>query len=413
MCCLATLTLNFSINLFLIILFVLFITAVIKIPFADILTIFTCACSGSFFDSTLSLASQSKTNKLASVFSACTRKKVKFLCDCHNFVRSEDVTRCSQLKLYYASNKETGTYNLKCLRISRGEANEITQKAIADFYKEIKTQITNQSMINLVIIVNPNVTFSFKFLDKNRPKNLLVFVNPYGGNGNASMIFEEKVKPIFELAKIKYVKLETERKDHARDILRKALDLNFYDGIVCVGGDGMFTEVMNSVILSTQEANEIDVNLPDQQLIKPSIPLGIVPAGSTNALGITVNGFDCIYNSILAIVLGNKLSVDVSAVHQRDTGKLLMYSSNFMGYGFMGDTLQESEKQRWMGPQRYSWAGVKQFLQLRTYCGELKMCIEPKDGRPTDFNPCSVNCNTCKKAGDRPKDQLNFNEKPG
>jgi len=41
-------------------------------------------------------------------------------------------------------------------------------------------------------------------LSIDRPKNLLVFINPFGGRGKAVKTFNKIVVPIFNLAEIKY-----------------------------------------------------------------------------------------------------------------------------------------------------------------------------------------------------------------
>jgi sphingosine kinase len=58
----------------------------------------------------------------------------------------------------------------------------------------------------------------------------------------------------------------TKHSGHAKDIL-KDLDLNSYDAIVTVSGDGIIHEVING-LLSRDDAHEID------------IPIGVIPAGN-------------------------------------------------------------------------------------------------------------------------------------
>ena len=51
-----------------------------------------------------------------------------------------------------------------------------------------------------VILIHP--VFLPCFIEFNRPKKLLIFVNPYGGKRQAPKIFRNKVRPLFELARI-------------------------------------------------------------------------------------------------------------------------------------------------------------------------------------------------------------------
>ena len=39
-------------------------------------------------------------------------------------------------------------------------------------------------------------------LEFNRPKNVLVFINPHGGKRKAPKVYRDKVAPLFELAGI-------------------------------------------------------------------------------------------------------------------------------------------------------------------------------------------------------------------
>ena len=52
-------------------------------------------------------------------------------------------------------------------------------------------------------MLSQHVCFTFNFQGFNRPKKLLVFINPVGGRKQANRIFNEKVHPLFVLADIK------------------------------------------------------------------------------------------------------------------------------------------------------------------------------------------------------------------
>jgi len=74
-----------------------------------------------------------------------------------------------------------------------------------------------------------------------------VFINPVSGHHRSTEVYREKVAPLFELAHIKTEVIVTERRCHARDLLQQ-MDLGGFDGVVCVGGDGMFAEIVHGLV---------------------------------------------------------------------------------------------------------------------------------------------------------------------
>ena len=75
-----------------------------------------------------------------------------------------------------------------------------------------------------------------------RPKHLLVFINPFGGHGTAKQIWETKIAGIFKIAGIGCKVIVTESANHAFNVIQSA-PLHNYDGVISVGGDGMFSQV--------------------------------------------------------------------------------------------------------------------------------------------------------------------------
>ncbi|CAM6089143.1 unnamed protein product [Calypogeia fissa] len=86
--------------------------------------------------------------------------------------------------------------------------------------------------------------------DDHRPKSLLVLVNPYGGKGSGVQEWES-VAPMFERARVRTKVILTERAGHAHDLMANASeeDLRTLDGVVVVGGDGLFNEVLNGLLM--------------------------------------------------------------------------------------------------------------------------------------------------------------------
>lgn len=55
--------------------------------------------------------------------------------------------------------------------------------------------------------------------------------------------------------------------------------------------------------------------------------------------------------------------MDVCSVHHDHS--FLRYSVSLLGYGFYGNVLRDSERNRWLGPARYDLAGTSTQVLLR------------------------------------------------
>ncbi|GAQ89220.1 Ceramide kinase [Klebsormidium nitens] len=86
--------------------------------------------------------------------------------------------------------------------------------------------------------------------DVKRPKSLLVLVNPFGGKRQAVQTWE-RIAPLFALAGAKCEVVKTKSVGHAFNLMDQASDgeLQSWDGIVVVGGDGLFNEVLNGLLI--------------------------------------------------------------------------------------------------------------------------------------------------------------------
>uniref|UniRef100_UPI00398E5211 ceramide kinase isoform X2 n=1 Tax=Pristiophorus japonicus TaxID=55135 RepID=UPI00398E5211 len=234
-----------------------------------------------------------------------------------------------------------------------------------------------------------------------RPKHLIVFINPFGGKRRGKQIYDDKVAPLFRLACISAEVIVTERANHARDHLLET-DLEKYDGIVSVGGDGMFSEVMHGLIGRTQKNSSIDQNYPSAELVPCDLRIGIIPAGSTDCICYATVGVNDPVTSALHIIIGDSQAIDVSSVHHKNM--FLMYSVSLLGYGFYGDTLMDSEKNRWMGPSRYDFSGFKTFLSHHCYEGTISYLPATETlGNPRDQAPCTAGCHICQYSGEQLK----------
>lgn len=229
-----------------------------------------------------------------------------------------------------------------------------------------------------------------------RPKRLLVFINPFGGKGQGLRIYERKVAPLFALAAISTEVVVTERANHAKEALDE-MSVDSYDGVVCVGGDGMFSEVLHGLIGRTQRMAGVDQNEPRAALVPCPLRIGIIPAGSTDCVCYSTVGINDAKTSALHIIVGDSLPMDVSSVHHH--GALLRYSVSLLGYGFYGDIVKDSEKKRWMGLIRYDFSGLKTFLSHHCYEGTVSFLpAQHTVGSPRDGKPCRAGCFVCRQS---------------
>ncbi|GFH29565.1 DAGKc domain-containing protein, partial [Haematococcus lacustris] len=79
-----------------------------------------------------------------------------------------------------------------------------------------------------------------------RPRNLLVFINPFSGARMARAVWEQQAMPVFVKARIRFTAIETLHANHAYETIAgmTADELAQYQGIVAVGGDGVFQECL-------------------------------------------------------------------------------------------------------------------------------------------------------------------------
>ncbi|XP_074255488.1 ceramide kinase-like protein isoform X2 [Saimiri boliviensis] len=152
-----------------------------------------------------------------------------------------------------------------------------------------------------------------------------------------------------------------EYEGHALSLLKEC-ELQGFDGVVCVGGDGSASEVAHALLLRAQK----NAGMETDRILTPvraQLPLGLIPAGSTNVLAHSLHGVPHVVTATLHIIMGQVQLVDVCTFST--TGKLLRFGFSAM-FGFGGRTLALAEKYRWMSPnQRRDFAVVKALAKLK------------------------------------------------
>ncbi|KAH7727698.1 Ceramide kinase [Aphelenchoides avenae] len=231
-----------------------------------------------------------------------------------------------------------------------------------------------------------------------RPRKLLVFVNPFGGKRKANAIYKNQVEPLFQLANVECQVVPTERANHAYEYIGE-IDPETWaslDGIVSVGGDGLFNEILCAAVIRTQAEHKKDItDVQVDSLVTPRIRFGIIGAGSANSIVSSVHGVDDCPTAAVHIAIGSKCAVDCCLVHEGNN--LLRISANAISYGWLGDVLRDSESYRCMGPIRYQWSALLTTIRHPTYFGRISFALSnPKEDAkevpklPECIKPCGI-----------------------
>ncbi|KAF9081484.1 Sphingosine kinase 1 [Mortierella sp. AD031] len=204
-----------------------------------------------------------------------------------------------------------------------------------------------------------------------KPKRILLLVNPKGGVGKAKTISDTVVKPMLQHSGLVVKEQYTEYGRHALDIAYK-VDLDEVDSLVVVSGDGVLHEVINGLL-----------SRPDWDRAR-RISIGIIPAGSGNAIAATI-GTQSQFVATLAMIRGETSKFDIFSLSQLNRPRI--YSMLLFSWGMMADSDIESDKYRWMGPLRFEVAGFIRMIRLRRYPGKVYV-LPPKhkEDTPTTTN---------------------------
>jgi len=78
----------------------------------------------------------------------------------------------------------------------------------------------------------------------------------------------------------------------------------------------MFAELCHGLLLRTSREAHIDIDNPQVKIIRPDLRIGIIPAGSTDAVVFGTTGLNDPVTSALQIIVGESLSIDIATVNK-------------------------------------------------------------------------------------------------
>lgn len=202
-------------------------------------------------------------------------------------------------------------------------------------------------------------------------KHFLVFLNPISGKGLALQRWKS-VSGMFDGCWVTVH--QTQYRGHAHDLIKGA-DLSAIDGLISVSGDGLVHEITNGLC-------------KNPKFLKT--PIGVIPAGSGNALAQHILNSSPlnIQKSASICIKGKTTPLDINEISFADT--TIIYSFLSISWGYLAEVDIESDYLRCCGIIRYYLYGVWKFIRLRRHVGEFKSEGFEYNGPFTYFYVCNL-----------------------
>ncbi|ODQ55992.1 sphingosine kinase [Saitoella complicata NRRL Y-17804] len=194
-------------------------------------------------------------------------------------------------------------------------------------------------------------------------KRLKVLINPFSGPGNANTVWKIHANPLFLAAHVTLSITHTKYREHAITIAEE-LDIDAYDAIVCVSGDGLPHEVFNGLAKRKDARKALKV------------PVVLLPGGSGNGMTMSTFGTPTVSHAALAMIKGIYTPIDLCSVTQGSKRTLSFLTQSF---GIIADCDLGTEGLRWAGGQRFVMGLVQRVLGLKVYPCDVAVKIIDSD----------------------------------
>lgn len=185
-----------------------------------------------------------------------------------------------------------------------------------------------------------------------RRKRIKVLINPYGGAGRASTIYNKHIGPLFEAAGCVVDVQRTQHRGHAVEIARD-LDVDAFDVLACASGDGLPMECFNGL---GQKTNALEA--------LRKIALVQLPCGTGNAMSWNVFGTDEPSVAALCTIKGVRAPMDLASMTQGDKRTLSFLSQSL---GIVAESDLGTENIRWMGDFRFTFGFLVRLIGQTLY----------------------------------------------
>jgi len=194
----------------------------------------------------------------------------------------------------------------------------------------------------------------------------LFIVNRYAGRGKGKKKWQD-LEQLINAKQIPYQKIFTKYKGHAEEILKQMKEIEKYQTVVVVGGDGTLQEVVNGLINNT--------NILQQ---KNSVLIGVIPAGTGNDFARSLR-IPLQADQALTHILERKTTkeIDIGRITKTDNQR---YFVNAVGIGFDGDVAwyaNNSLLKKLLGKFIYTYAVLKLIFSYKPH--KLTIKIDGKE----------------------------------
>ena len=197
-------------------------------------------------------------------------------------------------------------------------------------------------------------------------RKMLIIINPVSGVKNGVNLWRQRCAPILAAADVELVEIITTGTAHATELVQNLSkeDMQSYDGIVGVGGDGILYEIIAGFM-------KRDDWLKSMQ----ETPLAIIPAGSGNGLALSIlhrKGETRDVESMAYLIARGEVSpMDVCSVDSTNHQTISFLSTE---WALASDIDITSEKYRCCGNFRFTCRGIELVFCdgcVRNYRGTL------------------------------------------
>lgn len=183
-------------------------------------------------------------------------------------------------------------------------------------------------------------------------KKLLLIVNPHAGQKKGKKLLAEIIEIFNRAGYTVITHITAGSLDAEEACLRYAASV---DRVVCCGGDGTFNETVSGVIKSGVD-----------------IPIGYIPAGSTNDFAASLRLSTNLLQAARDIVEGTPQRLDIGVFGNR----YFSYIASFGAFTKTSYTTPQNLKNL-LGHTAYVLGGIQELSQLRSY----PLCFELPDGK--------------------------------